>query len=290
MLRRLVTEQDTSLTSAEDELSGRYAAEAPLRGLLQQLVDHYLTFAKTARDIACRTTPWPVSSACSMPARSCPGSAPAALLDSKAHDVETAPQSVDFSRADLLTIDDGLSGMRRLTERERQVIDASRERRSREEADLREINANLRLALEGERQQALIARSNFLNLEASQHRDLTTATRLSLEAVTLFPSAPALATLYRSFDAACAAEVSLPLRRTLARDGGHVSVIAGETGIVYGDRGADGALVRYDFENGVTRRLPHRGAEIAIIRCSPFAPLAFVSRIDKTAAIVNLEN
>jgi hypothetical protein len=84
--------------------------------------------------------------------------------------------------------------------------------------------------------------------------------------------------------------VSLPLRRTLARDGGHVSVIAGETGIVYGDRGADSALVRYDFENNVTRRLPHRGAEIAFMRCSPFAPLAFVSRIDKTAAIVNLEN
>ena len=42
VLRRLVTEQDTSLTSAEQELLGRYASESPIRSLLQQLVDHYL--------------------------------------------------------------------------------------------------------------------------------------------------------------------------------------------------------------------------------------------------------
>jgi len=42
VLRRLVTEQDTSLTSAEEDLLGHYASEAPMRSLLQQLVDHYL--------------------------------------------------------------------------------------------------------------------------------------------------------------------------------------------------------------------------------------------------------
>ena len=290
LLKRLVTDQDTSLSVPEAELTDAYANAPALKRLLQSLVDRYLLVReegpryRLSHDTLARA----VRMQC---ARSLlPAQRAARLLESKASDMETQPEAVDFSRADLRALDEGLAGMRRLSPNEQKAVEASRRKRRQEEQDLEEKNLQLQQALASEQQQSLQARSSFLNLQASQEADLTTAIRLCLEAVKLFPSPAALRNLYRCHDAAYAADPSTPLRSTLARGAGRAAdLLAGEAGLLFSGGDRNEMLCLYDFDTGASRWLPHTGNQIAAIRCSPFGPRAFVSRADQTAAVIELE-
>lgn len=283
LLNRFVTDQDTSLSLAEPDLVQAYADEAALRRLLQALVDHYLLVRddsgryRLSHDTLARAVR--VQHARSMR----PGQRAARLLDSKAGDLELQPQAVDFSRADLRSIDEGAIGMRRLTARERTAVDESRRRHEQAALDLEQKNLQLQQALASER-------SNFLNLQASQEPDLTTAIRLCQEAVNLSPSREALRNLYRCYDAAYAAEPSTPLRRTLVAGHSRVAaILAGEVGLLFSGGDDQASLYRHDFDGADSRRLPIAGSRpIQRICGSPFGLRAVVTRTDGSAAVVDL--
>lgn len=283
LLNRFVTDQDTSLSLAEPELVQAYADQAALRRLLQALVDHYLL----VRDDSgrCRLSHDTLARAVRVQhARSMlPGQRAARLLDSKAGDLELQPQAVDFSRADLRSIDEGASGMRRLTARERSAVDESRRRHEQAALDLEQKNLQLQQALASER-------SNFLNLQASQEPDLTTAIRLCQEAVNLSPSREALRNLYRCYDAAYAAEPSTPLRRTLVAGHSRVAaILAGEVGLLFSGGDDQASLYQHDFDSADSRRLPIAGSSpIQRICGSPFGLRAVVTRTDGSATVIDL--
>jgi hypothetical protein len=147
LLDRLVSEVDTSLSLPQAELAGAYADTRLVDKLLQALVDHYLLVREDGP--RCRLAHDTLARAVGvLHARSVlPAQRASRLLDSKAHDIERFPEEVDFSSADLHVIDEGIPGMRRLSAKEQQAVDASRQRRHQEQQDLIEKNRQLEQAL-----------------------------------------------------------------------------------------------------------------------------------------------
>lgn len=147
LLERLVSEQDTCLSLPQAELTGVYDDPAAATRLVQALVDRYLLVR--GDDQRCRLPHDTLARAVRvLHARSAlPGQRASRLLDSKADDIRRQPDAVDFSLTDLRTLDEGRSGMRRLSAPEQQAVDLSRQRRQQEQADLQQKNEQLADAL-----------------------------------------------------------------------------------------------------------------------------------------------
>lgn len=290
VLRRFVSAQDTALRLPEEDVTSAYDDPALVKRLLQGLVDHYLLVREDgARHRLAHDT---IAKAVRIQyARSVlPAQRAARLLESKAHDIEVDPESVDFSRADLSTIEEGLSGMRRLLERESRAVALSRAKRLQEQQDLEERNRQLERSISNEREQATRACSNLLNLRANQEDDLTEAVRLAIASVKLAPTPAALRTLYGKFDRAYVVERA-PLRHTLLPGRGHsVAVLAGGTGLLFSGDPNNSRLCYYDLERRASRWLPHTGAPVAEIVGSPLGLQALVRRTDASAHLIDVES
>lgn len=119
-----------------------------------------------------------------------PGQRASRLLESKRGDIE-AKYEVEFSKSDLLVIDAGKFGMRRIIEAEQKIIQQNWQRIQHYELELEEKNKQLELALKESQNQTLQAKAKALAATAREKLqiDPTIALRLAEAACKITPVA-----------------------------------------------------------------------------------------------------
>jgi hypothetical protein len=197
VLKCFTTEQDTASSLSEEIILKRYHINAPIKNILQALVDVYILIRienssyRIPHDSLAKAVRIQYNNS------QLPGQRAAILLNSKKYEIEK-DDDVEFSNTDLAIIDSGKHGMRKWSTKEETAIKNSYNKNIAKEKTILEQKEQIQSRLEESLKANSYSIVNFLRL-TEQQEDFRKAFRFSELAYEISENVVSISSLIKSF-------------------------------------------------------------------------------------------